>query len=348
MFTGVSGAVRFRDMVPGLSARGSAGWAWSEQTARGYGSVQLARGGWINGIRAERSLASTNDFMNALESGLSIGPLLSGVDDADYVDRWTAAISSTRIVGHVDRALLTAEAALVEDRPEPARVASAFFYGGAFRPNRNAISGRYARGTVKLTFHPRVSAEALSPGFGATLLYEVANGELDWQRVEARLAARKNWRGFVVSSRLDAGMVIGSVLPPQTLYEMGGYADLPSYGYKEFGGNQAALGSGLIMYQFPVLRTPRRVKFLVVPGLSPGIGGGVQGGWAGASSDAARSALLALGGDGVTPLSHPSDRIRATADFRLTILSGAMGAGFARAIDHPARWRPFFMWGASF
>ena len=129
---------------------------------------------------------------------------------------------------------------------------------------------------------------------------------------------------------------------------MGGYADLPSYSYKEFGGNQAALGSGLIIFQLPVLKTPRRVKFLVVPGLSPGIGGGVQSGWASASSDAARSALLALGGDGVTPLSRPTDRIRATADFRLTILSGAMGAGFARAIDHPARWRPFFMLGASF
>ena len=30
------------------------------------------------------------------------------------------------------------------------------------------------------------------------------------------------------------------------------------------------------------------------------------------------------------------------------LASPAMGAGFARAIDHPARWRPFFMWGASF
>ena len=148
--------------------------------------------------------------MLALESGLSIGPLLSGVDDADYVDRWTAALSSTRIVGHVDRALLTGEIALVEDRPERTRVASAFLYGDAFRPNRNAIGGRYVRGTVKLVLHPRVTAETLSPGIGATILYEVANGELDWQRVEARLAGRKYWRGFVVSSRLDAGVVLGS------------------------------------------------------------------------------------------------------------------------------------------
>jgi hypothetical protein len=348
MFTGVAGSVRFRDLVPGLSARGTAGWAWSEQTARGSGSIQLARGNWINTIRAERALASTNDFLLALESGLSIGPLLSGVDDADYVDRWTAAAASTRILGHVDRALLTGELALVQDRPERAHVTTAFLYGGAFRANRGSAAGRYARATTKLAFHPRVTGESLSPGFGATVTYEVAGGELDWQRVEARLAMRRYWRGFVLASRVDGGAVFGSNLPPQTLYEMGGYADLPSYGYKEFGGNRAALGAGMIAYQFPVLRTPRRVKFLVIPGLSPGLGGGVQGGWADASSAAARSALLALGGDGVTPLSRPTDRIRATADFRVTFLSGAMGAGFARSIDQPGRWKPFFVWGASF
>jgi hypothetical protein len=348
LFTGVAGSVRFRDMLPGLSARGTIGLAWSEQTARGSAYVSLARGDWITGVLAERALASTNDFMLALESGLSIGPLLSGVDDADYVDRWTAALSSTRILGHVDRALFTGELALVEDRAERARVANAFLYGGAFRPNRNAAPGRYARATARLQFHPRVTGETLSPGFGVSLLYELATGDLDWQRVEARLALRNYWRGFVLSSRVNAGAVLGANLPSQTLYEMGGYADLPSYGYKEFGGDRAALGTGMIAYQFPVLRTPRRVKVLVVPGLSPGLAAGVQGGWADASSDAARRALLALGGDGVTPLSRPTDRVRATADFRITILSGAMGAGFARTIDHAERWKPFFVWGASF
>jgi len=58
--------------------------------------------------------------------------------------------------------------------------------------------------------------------------------------------------------------------------------------------------------------------------------------------------MLALGGDGITPLSIPTDRVRATADFRFTLLSGAIGAGMARPIDHAARWRPFFVWGAAF
>ena len=348
MFTGVSGMLRFRDLVPGLAARGNLGWAWSEQAARGAASLTLARGNWINGVRAERQLASTNDFMIALESSLSIGPLLSGTDDADYVDRWLAAVSSTRIFGNVDRAMLTGELALVEDRAERTRVTKAFLYGDPFRPNRNAFDGRYGRASVSLELHPRVAGESLSPGFGARLLYEVASGDLDWQRVEARLAARRYWHGLVLASRLDAGAVFAPVIPPQTLYEVGGYADLPSYGYKEFGGDRAALGSGLIAYYFPVLRTPRRVKLFVIPGISPGVGAGIHGGWTQASSDAARAALLALGGDGVTALSRPTDRIRATADFRFTILSGAIGAGFARPIDQPGKWRPFFVWGAAF
>ena len=79
----------------------------------------------------------------------------------------------------------------------------------------------------------------------------------------------------------------------------------------------------------------------MLPGISPGIGSGVQAGWAEASSATARDALTLLG-------SVPSQRIRATADVRLTVLSGAIGAGFARPIDQQGKWKPFFVWGAAF
>jgi hypothetical protein len=141
--------------------------------------------------------------------------------------------------------------------------------------------------------------------------------------------------------------VFGDLLPPQTMYEIGGTNALLSYDYKEFGGDRAALGRGLIAFHFPFLRTPVRLPRLVLPGLSPGIGVGVQGGWAEASSPAARAALQALG-DGATSLSRPTDGIRATGDVRLTLLSGAFGVGFARPLDHVDRWKPFFLWGASF
>jgi len=125
------------------------------------------------------------------------------------------------------------------------------------------------------------------------------------------------------------------------MYELGGARDLPSYDYKEFGGDRAAIGRGLVAYHFPVLRTPIRLNGIVLPGISPGIGAGAQGGWAEASSPAARSALVLLG-------SNPTQRIRASADFRLTLLAGAIGAGFARPIDEQGPWKPFFVWGAAF
>ena len=341
LFTGLAGSVRFRDVAPGLSARALAGFAWEEQTIRGAASVSLARGHWIHGARLERTLVNTADFAPALESGLSIGPLFGGVDDNDYVDRWTGALSITRIVGHIDRAILGTEVAYSRDVPEQSRLRIGVFGTEPFRPNRVAMRGDYARAMTTLEWHPKVTGETLAPGFGARVIYEVARGDLDWQRVEGRVAMRRFWHGIVLASRVDAGAVFGAVLPPQTLYELGGPDELPSYEYKEFGGDHAALGRAFAAYHFPILRTPLRLGGLVLPGISPGVGTGVQSGWTEASSPAARSALLLLG-------SIPSQRIRATADVRLTVLSGAIGAGFARPIDQQGPWKPFFVWGAAF
>ncbi|HEX7937648.1 MAG TPA: hypothetical protein VF483_01580 [Gemmatimonadaceae bacterium] len=349
LFTGMAGNMRFRDLVPGLTARGTIGVAWQERTARGLLSASLRRGLWITSGRVERSLAVTNDFLPPLESGLGIGPLISSVDETDYVDRRTAALSVTRIIHDVDRALLSAEVAYVGDRNEVARLTNGMLsLGVGFKPNRNALSGDYARSTVTLEIHPRVSGEGLSSGIGARVEATVAAGELSWQRVEAGLSARQYWHGFVFASHLDAGAVFGKVTPPQVLYELGGGDNLPSYKYKEFGGDRAALGRGLVAYHFPILRAPMRLGRIIIPGISPGLGAGVHGGWTGALSSAASTSLLALGGDGVTPLSAPSGRVRATVDFRVTILSGAIGAGMARPVDQSARWRPFFVWGAGF
>jgi hypothetical protein len=348
LFTGVAGSVLFRDAAPGLSMRGSLGMGWTSHSVRGGISASLARGHWIHAARGERTLTSTNDFLLALESGLSLGPLFGGNDDSDYLDRRVMALDTTRVFRDVDHAMLTLEGAVVEDRPEIARLERGVFGGETYRVNRNAAAGRYARGTAKLEWHPGVTGESLAPGVGARITYEIAAGDLDWQRVEARLAMRQYWRGIVLASRLDAGAVLGSLLPPQVMYEVGGVYDLPSYDYKEFGGDRAAVGRVLTAYHLPLARTPLRLGRLVLPGISPGIGAGIQGGWTAATSDAARGALLALGGDGVTPLSRPTERVRATADFRLTLLSGAIGFGVSRPIDQPGEWKPFFVWGASF
>ena len=341
MFTGVAGNVRFRDKVPGLSARAHLGVAWEEQTLRGAAATTLTRGNWSQTARVERTLATTSDFLTALDGGLSIGPLFTGVDDNDYVDRWIGAYTLTRILGHIDRAVWMNEIGYVRDAAERARLANSIFGTRSFRPNRVAMTGNYAHALSTLEWHPKVSGENLAPGVGARLIYELGRGDLNWQRVEARLAMRTYWRGLVLASRIDGGAVIGSVLPPQVMYEMGGVRDLPSYAYKEFGGDHVAIGRALVAYHFPTLRSPIRLGPIVLPGISPGMGAGVQGGWTEASTPAARTALQQLG-------SVPTERIRATADLRFTILSGAIGAGFARTLDQPGRWKPFFVWGAAF
>jgi hypothetical protein len=341
LFTGVHTTVRFRDAAPGLTARFHLGYAWTEETARGSAAATLRRGKWMQTARAERTLATTNDFLLAFESGLSNGPIF-GVDDHDYVDRWTAGYSATRIFKNVDRALLTSEIAFVADRPERTRVERAWLGDTAFGPVRPAWRGNYGRLLSRLEWHPRVTGETLAPGLGFMLSHELASGSLDWQKIDVRLAARQYWHGIAFATRIDAGTVLSDSMPPQVMYEMGGGYHLPSYDYKEFGGDRAAVGRAGASYQFPVLRTPRRIGWLVLPGLGPGVATGVHGGWAEASTDAARASLALLG-------STPTRRVRGTVDYRLTFLSGAMGFGMARPIGEPGRrWKPFFSWGGSF
>ena len=339
MFTGIAASVKFRDAFPGLSARGHAGFAWSEQTVRGSAAASLTRGKWIQGARVERTLATTNDFLLTFETGLSIWPVFGG-DDHDFVDRWIAAYSATRIFKNIDRALLTNEIAFVADRPAHARLDRAVFGGDPFRPVRPADRGDYARLITRLEWHPRVTGENLYPGVGILIANELASGALDYDRVDVRVAARRYWRGISFATRIDAGTVTGDPIPLQAMYELGGGLNLPSYEYKEFGGDRAAVGRAGASFQFPFLRTPVRVGPFMLPGLGPGLAAGVQGGWTEASTDAARAALSALG-------SVPTTRVRATADYRLTFLSGALSVGMARPIDQPGTWKFFFAWGAT-
>ena len=355
-YTGAAVAVRFRDAAPGLTAHAFGGWAWREETIRGGGSVALRRGLWTANVRAERSLTSTNDFTPPLEgSGVGLAALIAGVDDQDYVDRRVVSTGITRAMRSIETALLTAEVGLGEDRRETSRLEHGLFGTGRFRFNRGSAEGRYARGVATLELHPDVTGVFLEPGVGAELSYEIARGQLNWQRMELTLATRAGWREFVLAGRAQGGVVIGSHPPPQTLFELGGEGVLPGYGYKEFGGDRAATAGFLAAYTFPLLRRPwRLVRSLVIPGLSPGIAAGIAGGWAEVSSAGARAAISSLDpgvsascdpavlATCVPPISRPTDGIRATVDARLTFFGGMLGVGVARPVDHPAPWRLVF------
>lgn len=342
LYTGLEANLRMRSAAPGLSFGGSVGWAWTERTLRGGAHIALRRDPWRTGIRAERQLANTNDFTPPLnpESG-GLAAMFGSVDDFDYVDRRVALASVTRVIGVSDAALVTLQAGGGSDRSEVSRLEHGVAGGGTFRPNRGSTDGSYALGVFEAELHPGVSGDFVQPGVGARLHYEIGRGALEWQRAELLLAGRRYLGPIALSLQGDAGVVWGNVIPPQQLFEVGGSGTLPGYDYKEFAGDRAVLLRSQVSYAFPLWRMPHRLwRTLFVPGVAPGIAAGLQGGWTSLSTDAARTAVTALGPAGsTTPVSRPTDGFRATFGFGLTFFSGSAHVGIARPVDHKAPWR---------
>jgi len=341
LYTGIEANLRMRSAAPGLTVGGVAGWAWTEQTFRGGAHVNLRRDPWSVGVRAERELATTNDFIRPLEpqSG-GLAAMFGSIDDFDYVDRRVALGSLTRVFGSVDRGLLTLQGGVGDDRGERARLTHGLFGRDPFRPNRGVTEGTYALGVADLELHPNASGQSLQPGIGASLHYEVGRGALDWQRSEISIFGSKYWGPVTIAIDGEAGAVWGAVIPPQQLFELGGSGVLPGYEYKEFAGDRVALVRANTFYSFPVWRAPRRLwRTLFIPGLGPGLAAGLQGGWTTLSTDAARLAVTQLGDGSPIPVSRATGGFRATLGLGVTLFSGALHLGFARPIDHQAAWR---------
>lgn len=360
-YTGAALALRFRDSAPGLTASIDGGWAWSEQTARGSASIKFARGVTTLAGRLERSLVSTNDFAPPVDEGTIGFAGLFGADDQDYVDRREATADLTRVLGTVSTAVVSIDGGVGEDRHETSRVGHGAFGVGTFRANRAAVDGRYARAAARLELHPNVTGLFLEPGAGLVASYEIARGQLNWQRAQLTLSLRRSVRDLVLAARVQGGAVFGSNLPPQQLFEIGGEGALPGYAYKEFAGDGAAVGGLLLSYPLPLLRRPwHLVRSLVLPGAGPGLAIGIQSGWTGASSDRVLAAIRALNpltprscidnpvSTCPAPLSLPTQGVRATIDGRLTLFSGLLGFGVARAVDRAGRWRFVFRFGPEY
>ena len=155
-------------------------------------------------------------------------------------------------------------------------------------------------------------------------------------------------RGRVsLAARADAGQVFGRVIPPQQLFELGSSEALPGYGYKEFGGNRAALLRGLAMYRLNRLTASLRLSTRFwLPSPSPALAIGVQAGWTDVSNSAGRVAMDGLGGarDSTLlalwrPVSRPSDGVRATVTGGVRFFGGAVGLLLARPLDQGGKWR---------
>jgi hypothetical protein len=342
LYTGYELNLHLRDLMPGLTIGALGGWAWSEQTLRGGAHASLNRDTWTYGVRAERDLATTNDFIRPFDpqsGGLSA--LIGSVDDFDYVDRRLALATVTHVIGSIDAALVTAQFGAGDDRADVARLSHGFFGSTSFRPNRGVTEGAYSLGVIDAEFHPGISGDFVQPGVGAKVHYETGHGTLAWQRAEVSVSALQYLGDVSLLMQADGGAVFGANIPPQTLFEMGGDEALPGYAYKEFAGDRAALFRSYASYAFPLWKVPHRFRGnYFIPGVSPGLAIGVDGGWTTISTDAARIAVNELGPPGSTvPVSQATNGIRATAGVALTFFSGFLHVGVARPIDQSAPWR---------
>ncbi len=335
LYTGIGAVMRFRDAAPGLTLRAAAGWAWSEQTARGRFVIEHRRERTLVALRAQRSLDLTNDFRNPYDSGSTLGAIL-GRDGYDYVDRRSVVLQLQRFLGQRERTQLRLEAAAVDDRSALMRLSrSPLGLGRAFLANRAVREGTYTRSTAILEYRPDVSLEFLRSGFGARLSYERGDGELDYQRAEVRLTTRANRGPFSLGARLDAGLADPDA-PPQQLFELGENQNLPGYDYKEFAGDQAAVLRALALWRLPYMGAPVRLTPRIwLPPIAPAIALGVQSGWTRASTANALATVTALGS---VPTGHP----RTSVSLSMRFIGGALGVGIAQAVDHRASPRLFF------
>jgi hypothetical protein len=346
VFTGLAAEHAFRDAAPGLAIRGSLGWAWSERTARGMLGIQRTLGRTTTGVRVERTLAHTNDFQLPLSWGATVSALLGSQDDFDYLDRRTASVSIMQALGAKRQSLVRLEIGPASDRAVKRNISRGLYVDrDGFRPNRGIRPGNYFRSVAELELNPEVSGIFVDRGIGARIHYERADGDVRWQRLELRTAVRRELGPFQLYGRGDVGTLLGSPAP-QVMFEIGSGQGLSAYGYKEFAGDRAAIVRTVVGYTFPFLRAPMRLPSqLFVPGLAPGIAAGIHGAWTEVSSRAAQRALLELGTttDSVTglttPLSRPTDGMRASAEVLLTFFSGALAVGVSRPIDHSGSWK---------
>ena len=331
VFIGAAGLVDFRESAPGVSLRMFGGWATSANTAKGGVEAVRVRGPWVLGARAERQLASTNDFALSLGGGGGnlIGSLF-GTENYDWVDRRILSTSLTREFGIKHASSLRAEIAAGDDKDFGTQLRHGLF-GGDFRPNRPVTPGSYFRSRVQLDIGRNIITSPLASGLGASVVFERGDGNLDWQRSQFQGFAQQMLGRFIFAARADAAVVNGDDIPVQQLLEVGGNEGLPGYEYKEFAGTQAVVTRTTVAFLMPVLEQPLRVGRLVLPAIGPQLQVGLFGGVTSAPGTA---------GQQLRQLEwKTTEGWRGTLDMRVRFFGGAFSLGMSRPVDHRGPWK---------
>ena len=164
---------------------------------------------------------------------------------------------------------------------------------------------------------------------------------------------RETYGPFTTLARVDGGVVAGSVIPPQQMFEIGSVEGLLAYDYKQFGGDHAAIWRAEEMYSLPFWQAPLRILGFVLPGPAPSISLGFQSGWTETATAAGRLALIELGARvnpgtnevlrdslGIPlPVSSPTNGLRTSINFLVRFFGGALGVGLTHSLDPGSRWQ---------
>ena len=345
VYAGVAGRIQSGDTASVMfTGAGHGGWAKAESVARGAGSLRWKSRRWTAELAGQRELENTSDFVPPLEGPATIGALLVSVDDYDYVDRANGRVALTYAPDAKGRRSLRFGVESGRDAAVRTNVSRGLvLWDSTFRPNRPVTEGSYTREFVAFTLNPGVSGDYLEPGVGVDLSYERGDGRLRWQRVEGLTAARHTLGSFTYFGRLDAVAVFGPA-PYQRLIEFGENEGMPGFGYKEFGGDRAAIGHVGLSYSLPFLKTPLHPwRWVTLPGPSPAITLGVQGGWAAATSEDTRRSFALVGykvGTTGSPIlrTRPTDGVRSSVAVAFDFFGGAIGLGVAHKLDRRGGW----------
>ena len=226
------------------------------------------------GARVERSLANTNDFGLPLSNDPGFAALLGSVDNYDYVDRRTALLTATRVLRSVDVGLVTLQLGVGEDRIRTCALSSTACSATEHVSVESWIAeGRYAIGSPDVELHPNVTGDFVQPGIGARIHYENATGDIDWQRAELTLSARRYLGPLSFAMHADGGIVLGA-RRRRNIVRARWERALPGYEYKQFAGDRAALLRAFASYRFNIWRSVRCISLGIsyLPAFKPGFG----------------------------------------------------------------------------
>jgi hypothetical protein len=335
LYAGLSGTMYFRDAAPGLSIRGTAGYAIWPGLPRGGISATLGRPRWATNVKAMRDLDLATKFADPLDYNRGMRALFQQ-DNYDYVDRLTVGAGANWFFGPRDPSALTIRLDWVDDRKTVADLSTGPL-GQTYTINPNVDPYEYPRLQLGVNWHPEISSHYTATGIGLHATYEAGGGDLPYQRIQAGFVFRANWKVITFTMVGDAGYTDSDNPPTQQLFLIGGSGSMPGYDYDQFGGNVGALTRWMVAVPLPFLQAPLKVGNATIPPIAPNLSWRFYSGYTETTSAAADSSLAAVGTqqvDGVTqPFSVVSDGIRSTQEIRLSLFGTLLGFGAARPLD---------------